>query len=192
MKTIDIIHNEHRALAAVLQALRYVVNEIREARSEADFRLLSAMIDYITQVPEKVHHPKEDRCLFARLRDRSARAGTLIDELERQHHQGYKLTVSLQQALIHYQSMGSRGFPAFDAVLQEYLDFNWDHLNLEETELLPLARESLTESDWEEIDAEFAANFDPCSGIEGEFDELFKRIVNLTPAPYGLGSSGSS
>lgn len=190
MKTIDIIHNEHRALAAVLQALRYVVSGIREARFEPDFRLLSAMIDYVTQVPEKVHHPKEDRFLFARLRDRSARAAELIDQLEREHQLGYDLTVTLQQALIHYQSMGTRSFPAFDALVQEYLDFNWRHLNQEETELLPLAREALTESDWAEIDAEFAANFDPCAGAAGEFDDLFKWIVNLTPAPYGLGFSG--
>lgn len=31
------------------------------------------MIQYIDQVPEKVHHPKEDEHLFARLRLRSPR-----------------------------------------------------------------------------------------------------------------------
>ena len=74
MKTIDIIHDEHRALAAVLQGLGFVVKGIREARFAPDFRLLTAMIDYITQVPEKVHHPKEDRFLFPRLRSRSPKA----------------------------------------------------------------------------------------------------------------------
>jgi hemerythrin-like domain-containing protein len=190
MKTIDIIHGEHKALAAVLQALRFVVDGIREEKFEPDFRLLSAMIDYITQVPEKVHHPKEDMFLFARLRDRSAEAAALIDKLEREHHEGYRLTVSLQQALIHYQSIGKPGFPAFDAMVQKYLDFNWLHLNQEEAELIPLAREALTEADWAEIDAEFTANFDPRSGAEGEFVDLFKWIVNFTPVPYGLGSSG--
>jgi len=192
MKAIDIIHNEHRALAAVLQALRSVVTGIRDARFKADFRLLSAMVDYITQVPEKVHHPKEDQFLFARLRDRSPRAAALIDKLEHEHQQGYGLTVTLQQALIHYQGVGAPGFPVFDALVQEYLDFNWRHLKQEETELLPLARALLSEADWAVIDAEFAANCDPLAGVAGEFDDLFKQIVNLTPAPYGLGSSGSS
>lgn len=190
MKTIDIIHDEHRALAAVLQALGFVVKGISEARFAPDFRLLTAMIDYITQVPEKVHHPKEDRFLFSRLRQRSAKAAALIDKLEQEHLEGYGLTVALQKALTHYQNVGSPGLLAFAEVVQEYLDFNWRHLNQEEAELLPLAREALSDADWAEIDAEFAANADPYSGVAGEFDELFKKIVNLTPSPYGLGSPG--
>jgi branched-chain amino acid transport system ATP-binding protein len=188
MKTIDIIHDEHRALASVLQALRFVVGEIRNGQMQADFNLLAAMVDYITQVPEKVHHPKEDNYFFPKLRKRSMKAAELIDILENQHSEGYRMTVALLQALIHYQSIGANGFAAFDSLLQQYLDFNWKHLNLEEGELLPLAREALTETDWLELDSEFSANFDPFAGAEGEFEELFRRIVNMTPAPYGLGA----
>lgn len=187
MKTIDIIHDEHRALAAVLQALRFVVGDIRSGKRQPDFRLLTAMVDYITQVPEKVHHPKEDHHLFPRLRERSAQAAQLIDVLDAQHAEGYRMTVDLLQALTVYQSTGAEGFAAFDALVQHYLDFNWRHLNQEEAELLPVARGVLSEQDWKGIDAEFAANFNPCSGAEGEFNELFSRIANLTPAPYGLG-----
>ena len=92
MKTIDIIHDEHRALASVLQALRFIVEGIREGRMRPDFRLLSAMVDYITQVPEKVHHPKEDDYLFPKLRSRSREAAELIDTLEGQHKDGYRLS----------------------------------------------------------------------------------------------------
>jgi branched-chain amino acid transport system ATP-binding protein len=189
MKTLDIIHSEHQALAAVLQALRFVVEEIRGGRLQPDFRLLAAMIDYITQVPDKVHHPKEDNYLFPRLRSRSAQAAELIDLLEQQHSAGYRLTAALQQALIHYQSVGAAGFAAFAALVNNYLDFNWQHLNREEDELLPLARSALSEADWSEIDAAFAANFNPYTGADGEFAELFHRIVNMTPAPYGLGGA---
>jgi branched-chain amino acid transport system ATP-binding protein len=187
MKTIDIIHDEHRALASVLKALRFVVEQVRAGRLQPDFRLLSAMVDYITLVPEKVHHPKEDRFLFPKLRERSARAAALIDTLESQHVEGYRRTVALVQALVHYQSIGQRGFAAFDELVQQYLDFNWDHLNLEEATLLPIAREALSDADWAEVDAAFAENFDPFSGLDGEFRDLFHRIVNMTPAPFGLG-----
>lgn len=189
MKSIDIIHGEHRALASVLQGLRFVVGEIRAGKLQPDFRLLASMVDYITQVPDKVHHPKEDNYLFPKMRLRSSAAGPLIDVLEKQHADGYKMTVGLLQALIHYQSMGAAGFASFDEVVQRYLDFSWAHLNQEEGELLPLARQALTAEDWQEIDAAFAANFDPYSGEEGEFEDLFGRIVNMTPAPYGLGSA---
>ena len=187
MKSIDIIHAEHRALAAVLQALRAVVAEIRAGQLQPDFQLLSAMVDYITQLPEKVHHPKEDQLLFPLLRARSAKAAELIARLQEQHLQGERMTLALMQSLIHYQSLGSAGFAAFDALVQQYLDFNWTHLNLEEKELLPIAREALSAHDWQELDAAFSANADPFAGAKGEFEALFRRIVQLTPAPYGLG-----
>ncbi len=189
MKSIDIIHGEHRALASVLQGLRFVVGEIRGGRLQPDFRLLASMVDYITQVPDKVHHPKEDDHLFPTLRARSATAAGLIDTLEAQHAEGYKMTTGLLQALVHYQAMGDSVFAEFDATVQNYLDFSWQHLNMEEGELLPLARKELTAEDWQAIDAAFAANFDPYAGEQGEFEDLFGRIVNMTPAPYGLGSA---
>lgn len=194
MKSIDIIHGEHRALASVLQGLRFVVGEIRTGRLQPDFRLLCSMVDYITQVPDKLHHPKEDNHLFPALRARSPDAAALIDTLEAQHAEGYRMTTGLLQALVHYQARGDKAFVEFDATVQNYLDFSWKHLNMEEGELLPLARQELTAEDWKEIDDAFAANFDPYSGAQGEFDDLFGRIVGMTPAPYGLGpaSPGST
>ncbi len=189
MKTIDIIHDEHRALASVLQALRFVVDEIRSGKMQPDFQLLASMVDYITQVPEKVHHPKEDDYLFPALCRRSEKAADLIDTLENQHSDGYRMTNALLQSLIHYQSMGSPAFHEFDVLVQEYIEFNWKHLNLEESQLLPLAREVLSEQDWQELDNEFCANFNPYAGAEGEFEGLFRKIVNMTPAPYGLGEA---
>ena len=60
---------------------------------------------------------------------------------------------------------------------------------LEEREILPLAEKVLTEDDWAQLDAEFAANRDPFTGCEPEPDyaALYTRIVNAVPAPIGLG-----
>ncbi|MEO8119762.1 MAG: hypothetical protein ABI606_10630 [Rhodoferax sp.] len=60
MKAIDIIHAEHRALGAVVQAFRFVLDGIHEGRFKPDFALLGALNEYITEVPDKLHHPKED------------------------------------------------------------------------------------------------------------------------------------
>ena len=60
MKAIDIIHAEHRALGAVVQAFRHVLDGIHGGTKQPDFVLLDALIEYITQAPDKLHHPKED------------------------------------------------------------------------------------------------------------------------------------
>jgi len=188
MKAIDIIHNEHRALAAVLQALRVVMDEIRDQGRAPDFALLAALIDYITQVPEKLHHPKEDDYLFAHLRQRGATALIpLLDRLELQHREGAAMIGELQTALIHYLALGPDAFAAFDAQVRRYRDFTWEHLRAEEKELLPQAQQILTAEDWADIDAAFEANRGPWSGPTGEYQTLFSRIVNMVPPPYGVG-----
>lgn len=187
MRTLDIIRNEHQALAAVLQALQFVVGDLRACRRPPDFVLLAAMIEYIAEVPEKVHHLKEDRILFPRLRERSPAAAKLIDELESEHGEGQRLTGALKDALIRYQAEGPAAGPPFGEAVQGIVDFNWRHLRREERELLPLAERCLLPQDWAAMDAEFAANGDPYAGPDGRFAGVFRKIVHLTPPPYGLG-----
>ncbi|NTV96867.1 MAG: hypothetical protein HGA75_15875, partial [Thiobacillus sp.] len=99
MKAIDIIHSEHRALAAVLQALRFLLDEIGAGRLTPDPELLGHMIEYITQVPDKLHHPKEDDVLFRILREHVPEACSLIDKLQADHVEGARHTGQLEAAL---------------------------------------------------------------------------------------------
>jgi hemerythrin-like domain-containing protein len=73
--------------------------------------------------------------------------------------------------------------------VQKYVDFYFQHMSLEEKQVLPLAERVLTAQDWAELDAAFAANRDPLTGHQPEDDyrNLFSRIVNALPAPLGLG-----
>lgn len=188
-RAIDIIRGEHRALAAVLNALRVVVDEVAAGRLEPDFQLLSAIMIYIADVPEVVHHPKEDEVLFVRMKLRSPDAAALIDKLEKEHVEGYALSKEVEHALIRYQAMGAAGFAQFRDCVTRYLDFNWRHLNCEEDELLPIARRDFSREDWADVDAAFAANFDPWAGPNREFAALFDRIVDLAPSTIGHGGA---
>ena len=51
----------------------------------------------------------------------------------------------------------------------------------------------LTDDDWAELDEAFTTNRDPLTGHEpeAEYRALFTRIVNLVPAPIGLGQATS-
>jgi hemerythrin-like domain-containing protein len=190
MKTaLNVIRDEHRSLAAVLHGLRYLVDEVREGRRKPDFQVLRAMVHYIDMFPEKLHHPKEDRYLFARLRQRTTEGNIVLDQLEAEHIHGAKLIRDLEQALLRWE-MGDQGnFAAFAAEVERYADFHWRHMRQEEEVVLPLAERALTEEDWREIDAAFAGNADPLMGkdVEKDFGRLFKRIVNIAPPPIGVG-----
>lgn len=187
MKAIDIIHAEHRALGAIVQAFRFVLDGIRAGTLQPDWVLLDALITYITEVPDTLHHPKEDEVLFVKILQVVPEAAELIAKLQQDHLHGAHSTLALRDALHAYRAAGRAGFDAFDAQARTYIDATWKHIGVEEQELLPLARQRLAPQDWAGIDAAFEANKDPWSGPTGEFRALFSRIVALVPAPHGVG-----
>jgi hypothetical protein len=65
-------------------------------------------------------------------------------------------------------------------------------MKLEETVILPAARQVLTEAAWAKLDAAFATNCDPLTGKyphDPLYDRLFSRILASAPAPIGLGGN---
>jgi hemerythrin-like domain-containing protein len=188
-QAIRVIHDEHRALGAVLHGLLYVVREIRDRGAAPDFALLEAMVRYIDAFPERYHHPKEDAHLFRLLRLRRPDAAPLLDRLQEDHRIGATRIRELESALARYRDEGGAAFAPFAAAAESYTAFHSEHMHAEDTEVIPLAEEALTAADWEAIDAAFAGHTDPLLAPETgtELEQLFHRIVNLAPAPIGLG-----
>jgi hemerythrin-like domain-containing protein len=189
MEAIRIIVNEHRALAAVLHGMLYLVHEIRDHDDKPDFNLFGAMIYYIDSFPERFHHPKEDQYLYRLLRMRHPEAAPLLDRLKTEHRLGAEKIRTLEQALARYQQGGKAEFSNFLTAVESYASFHWEHMRAEEEEAMPLAEKYLSAADWEEIDTAFLGHSDPMLGADArtKYDKLFTRIVNLAPAPIGLG-----
>jgi hemerythrin-like domain-containing protein len=153
------------------------------------FDVFGAMVYYIDAFPERFHQPKEDAYLFRFLVLRCADAAPLIDRLQREHRAGAEKIRALDKALERYKRGGTAEFSAFAEAVQAYAAFHWDHMRTEEDKLIPLARKHLTARDWKEIDAAFTGHSDPLFGatVQDEYEDLFRKIVNLAPRPIGLG-----
>ncbi len=190
MKTaLDIIKSEHRALAAVLSALVEFTDGVANGRFHPDFDLLEAMISYVTELPDRVHHPKEDDYLFKALRQRAPDIAPVLDGLQHEHREGPEHTHALLRSLKRYRIAGPGELPAFRDNVHAYVDEQWRHMSTEETKVLPLASEVLTADDWAAIDGAFARNDNPWEGPAGRYKALFTRIVTLAPAPIGVGDA---
>jgi hemerythrin-like domain-containing protein len=187
VQAIHIIEHEHRSLAAVLHGMLYVVREIRYGGAAPDFELLDAMLHYIDTFSERFHHPKEDKYLFKLLRLRCLSAAPLLDRLAQEHHAGASTLRDLRRALERYRESGTAALPEFAARVAGFAAFHWDHMRLEESDVIPLAKGHLTGDDWEVIDAAFLGHTDPLLGAErgAEYQDLFRRIVALAPRPIG-------
>jgi hemerythrin-like domain-containing protein len=188
-ESLRIIREEHQALAAMLRTMGLLLAEHRKRGTQPDFGVLRAMLFYVDEFPERLHHTKESQLLFPKVRARSGELGEVLDKLDRDHDRGEQAIRELEHALLAFEMMGEPRREAFEQALKRYTDAYLAHMRTEEEDVLPLAQRVLTEADWNELDAAFAANRDPLTGHKPEtaYEGLFTRIVNALPAPLGLG-----
>jgi hemerythrin-like domain-containing protein len=188
MNAIQKIRDEHRSISAVLHGLKQLARDAQNAGVKPEFAVFRAMLHYIDEFPEKLHHPKEDQYLFPPLVARVPETQALVDSLRREHKQGAQLVRELERALVFFEDGWPLGASDFLKAVDAYADFHWKHMRKEEQEILPLAERYLSARDWETIDRAFDVNRDPVAGIhERDFQALFSRIVSLAPEPVGLG-----
>ncbi|MDM0031100.1 hemerythrin domain-containing protein [Variovorax sp. J22P271] len=194
--TVDIILREHRALSAMLRAILLLLGEHRRRNTVPDLSALQAMLFYIGEFPEKLHHPKESQLLFPRLRGRDGQLDEVLDRLDRDHANGERALRELEHALLGIQVLRettgrNAGWEAFEAAMRQYVGSYLEHMHVEEAEILPRAEAALGEADWAELDAAFSANRDPLTGCEADeaYRPLFRKIVSALEKSGGVGSA---
>jgi hemerythrin-like domain-containing protein len=181
---LQIIRDEHSAVASVLRSLLATLKAGPGDEPEQFFDMLRAMLFYIDEFPERRHHPKESDVLFPRLARRAPQLMPVIRRLESDHLHGEGRVRNLQHLLLAWELLGESRRAAFEQAASEYVAFYLDHMRTEERELLPVATQVLDESDWTQIDAAFAVLRDPLAGgaPEPSYDRLFARILLKAPA----------
>ena len=189
--TIRIIREEHAALSAMLRSILLLLAQHRRQGTLPDFAALRAMLFYVDEFPEKRHHRKETELLFPKLRARTPLSRDMLDHLDGDHASGERSIRDLEHALLGFEMIGEPRRQAFEEATERYVSFYLAHMAMEEQQILPLAEQVLTANDWADLDEAFSANRDPLTGHEPEADyrALFTRIVNMVPAPIGLGAA---
>ena len=193
--SLTIIRHEHRALSAMLRSVILLLAEHRRRNTLPDFDALQAMLFYVDEFPEKLHHPKESRLLFPKLRGRSPQADAVLERLDADHARGEQAIRELEHALLGFRMMsdtvqGEARRDKFEALMKQYADFYLEHMRIEEAEILPLAESMLSADEWAELDAAFLMNRDPLAGYEADaaFRPLFAKIVGTLQNSGNFGS----
>ncbi|MEO7152620.1 MAG: hemerythrin domain-containing protein [Burkholderiaceae bacterium] len=193
---LAVIRNEHRALSAMLRAIVLLLAGHRRHRTLPDFGALRAMLFYVDEFPQKLHHPKETQLLFPMLRGHGAATDALLDRLDHDHARGEHLIQGLEHALLGFEMLGDAGQPesrraVFETAIRLYVRFYLEHMRIEEAEVLPLAQAVLGPSDWAELDDAFLANRDPLTGFDASaaYEPLFRRILSALPGDGGIASA---
>ena len=185
---LTIIHEEHEHLAAVIESMLAFVAAIQKSGETPDLKVLRAMLYYICVYPERIHHPKEEQYLFAKIKERTHQLDNELDALSEQHSKGEHLAHRLQDALLHFEFGGMEEFAHFQQQVEQYAHFYFAHMRSEEERIIPVARQVLNESDWKIVDAAFLENRKMLddAGLRYRHEELFSQIINCVPKPIEL------
>ena len=175
---LDRLNREHKALARVLDLFDDLLDRFHEG-SEPDYELMCEMLEYMESYSDQVHHPSEED-IFKRLRARTNANHAVLDLLTEQHLLLSQMNKRFRQSLegiVHEEVLRRDEVEvqgrAFVKTLRE-------HLNLEETEAFPMARDRLSASDWDELVQGAPSGEDPLSsdGDQARFRSLFRALAD--------------
>ena len=191
---IRLIRDEHISIASILTSILAMIQRGPEDDTENFFDVLRAMLFYLDEFPARLHHPKESAYLFQPLRDKAAHLQDLLTRLETDHAREESAVRELQHLLAAWEYLGASRREAFEQQAQRYVRFYREHMQMEESILIPEAKKLLTDAQWRELDAQFEAHQDLFAANRARdpaFDRLFTKIVMRAPAPIGLGRTHS-
>ena len=190
-RSLEIIRDEHSSLAAMLQSMRMLVDRGPGDDPKTFFDVLRAMLFYIDEFPERLHHPKETELLFPIVAAVAPNVDVAIARLDRDHEYTERAVRDIQHLLLGWELIGEARRQQFVDAFTRYVNLYLSHMQLEEQEILPAAEKYLSEADWKVLDEAFEQNCDPLTGKykpDAAYEALFTRIVMKAPAPIGLGA----
>ncbi len=171
------LDRDHDNIAKLLEILESEILAI-EVGKTPDYPLLQNIMRYMTQYPDRFHHPIEN-LVFARLVKRDAGARADVDGLLEEHiaiglagrNFDKLLRTSRADSVEVREQLGAAGFA--------YIRSLRGHMLKEEKKLFPLAMEILTKEDWQIIDEEIDAVEDPVFGaaVADGYQRLYELIV---------------
>ena len=177
-QVIAALNSDHANVAKLLDLLESEILSI-EVGKTPDYPLLRNIMQYITQYPDRYHHPKED-LIFAQLVRREPGVRSDVEALLKEHVSlgtaGWEFDRLLRKAdvdSVHMrEGVAAAGF-AYVRALRE-------HMLKEERKLFPLTMAVLTKEDWQLIDDEVDAIEDPLFGemIAEDYQRLYQFIVD--------------
>ena len=188
-QSMRVIVDEHSALRAMLRSLIMMMDRGPVNDRDQFFDVVRAMLFYVDEFPERLHHPKESTLLFPRVALLAPQTIETIRQLDHDHAKGEASVRELQHLLMAWELLGESRRLVFDHAVRAYCLFYLEHMRLEETLILLVAQKMLTQSDWYALDEAFALNVDPLAQKrmrDPSFDVLFSRIVMQAPSPIGL------
>jgi hemerythrin-like domain-containing protein len=163
---LQTLHNEHRYMGRIFEAFKEQMSLLQE-NMPADYNLMHDVMHYMSNFPEKVHHPREE-IVFRKLMERDPELAPTIEKIFIEHETQIQKGRSVLKLLAEIRREET---PELREQLQvrceDYLAFHGRHSALEEGKILPRVAETLTDADWIAIARDMLPAQNPLENMRG-------------------------
>ncbi len=184
---IRALGDEHRYQARLLNLLERQVGLLNQ-RQTPDYEAMYGVMRYMTQFPDRLHHPKED-LVFEKVVLRDGSAEPKVNELLQAHEEIIAKGQRLLEAIDHGRKGDAQADPnVLRKAAHAYIGSLRRHMDIEHLHMFPLAQQVLTAEDWIEVDARMKPILDPVFEAEpaGDFKAL-RDAEQAKPEPVPPG-----
>ena len=106
----------------MLRAMRQLVDRGPAEDARQFFEVMRAMLFYIDEFPEQLHHPKESNLLFPKVLKKAPELMGAVDRLERDHLNSERAVRDLLHLLLAWEQLGLSRRAAFVESLGPYVE----------------------------------------------------------------------
>ncbi|MGA8732973.1 MAG: hemerythrin domain-containing protein [Terriglobales bacterium] len=179
-KATEELEHEHRIIQQVVGGMAIIIEKL-ESGKEIDPAVLTDLSEFMQTFGDKCHHGKEEDYLFKLLEKKGVPvSGCPLAVLLHEHEKGRGLLADLKLASETYIRAPHAGKEALIGTLRRLIELYPAHIWKEDYLLFPMTNKLLSESDQEELRAQFEQH-DSEIGIDVHhgFEQLAGRILEM-------------
>ncbi len=167
------LQNDHLNFQKLLRLFESQIKLFHECE-EPDYELMRDIMHYMTQYPDRFHHPAED-LVFERLLQLDPAARPLVKDLEKEHVELVASGVELLHLLDDVVADVMITRESVESAARTYLDQLRAHMEKEESTLFPMAGKRLSAKDWAAIETAVKRHDDPL--FSTQVDQKYRAIL---------------
>jgi hemerythrin-like domain-containing protein len=177
-QAIAALERDHANIEKVLKLLESEILAI-EVGKTPDYQLLQDIMCYMTQYPDRFHHPKEE-LLFAQILKHEPGAHADVKALSEEHFYIGLAGRSFDRMLRTSDVDSVNVREGLRVAGSAYIRSLREHMRKEEKKLFELAKAVFTNEDWQTIDEAVVAIEDPLFGtvIAKGYERLYRLITD--------------
>jgi len=168
------LYAEHRHMATMLKLLEKQLDLI-ESDGAVDAHVVYESMHYMTQYPDRFHHPRED-VIFQRAAQLSAELADDVDAMQRDHDRMAISGTDALQAISQWRA-GQCDAQSVVKTGRAYIADLFRHMKTEEQQVFPRIEATLTSDDWRELSEDDTLLPAPDPVFGARVDREFRNVA---------------